>query len=156
MLLIQPAKEQCFISKFEANLQSSSEGFEPSSNDGNHNQKNKNTPHPSIHRFLQLLQVVVQGHQKRTREELLVDYSKDIILTSEQYLQSMEMKAERKEMAKREAEVQKLEVEKREETRVAEKLQKEAEKVDACSKEAFKQKLSRDAICQEGSNCSGY
>jgi hypothetical protein len=156
VLHIQPAREQYFIGRFEPNLQSGSGGFEPSSSDGNHNKNNENTPQPSIHRFLQLLQVAVQGRQRRTREEPLVDYSKSIILTSEQYLQSMELKVERKKKAKREAEVWKLEAKKKKETRAAKKLQKEAEKVDACSREAFKQKWSPDAICQEGSSCSGY
>jgi hypothetical protein len=43
----------------------------------------------------------------------LVDYSKSIMLTSEQYLQSMEAKAERKEKARREAELRKLEAKKK-------------------------------------------
>jgi hypothetical protein len=65
----------------------------------------RNASQSSIHRFLQLLEVVVQGRQRRNREEPLVDYSKSIMLTSEQYLQSMEVKAER-----------------RKESRIAEKL----------------------------------
>lgn len=76
------------------------------------------------------------------------------MLTSEQYLQSMEAKAERKEQARREAELRKVEAEKKKGSRAAEKLQKEAEKaqreVDAAGREAFKQKWSADAIRQAG------
>ena len=97
-----------------------------------------NASSPSIHRFLQLPQVVVQGRQRRSKEEPLVDYSKSI---SEQYLQSMEAKAEKKKKAKKEYELRKLEVEKKE-SRAVEKVQKEAEKaqrkVDIAGREAFK------------------
>jgi hypothetical protein len=150
----QPIREQYFVGSFEPNLPSGSAGFEPSNSDSNQNQSHENVSQPSIHRFLQLPQVAVQGRQRRTREEPLVDYSKSIMLTSEQYLQSMELKAERKEKARREAEVRKLEAEKRKESRAAEKLQKEAEKaqreVDARNREAFKQKWRTNAIRQAG------
>jgi hypothetical protein len=64
----------------------------------------------------------VAVHQRRTREEPLFDYSKNILLTSEQYFQSMELKAERREHARKELEFRKLEAEKIKEARDVEKL----------------------------------
>jgi hypothetical protein len=108
----------------------------------------------SIHRFLQLPEVVVERRRRKTREEPLIDYSKSIILTSNDYLQSIEMKAERKEKARKEAELKKLEADKRKDARAAERRQKEAARIqrekDAQAREAFKQKWSADAIRQAG------
>jgi hypothetical protein len=150
----QPVREQYFIGSYEPQLQSNSRRMASGSNNGSETQTHGNALQPSIHSFMQLPQVVVQRRPRRTREEPLVDYRKSIMLTSEQYLQNMELKAERKEKAKREAKARKLEAEKRKDTRAAEKLQKEAEKaqreVDAHSREAFKQKWSPDAIHQAG------
>jgi hypothetical protein len=150
----QPAREQHFIGNCDPQLRNSSRQMASASSDGSETQNHENALQPSIHSFLQLPEVVVQGRPRRTREEPLVDYSKSIMLTSEQYLQNMELKAERMEKAKREAEARKLEAEKKKETKAAEKLQKEAKKaqreVDARSREAFKQKWSPEAIRQVG------
>jgi hypothetical protein len=139
--------EQYFIGTYEPQRGQCSEGIEPGSNVGDGDLHSKIALEPSIHRFLQLPQVVVPERQRRSREEPLVDYSKSIMLTSEKYLQSMELKAERKKKAKAEAELRKLEADKKKESRAAEKLQKKVEKaqreVDARAREAFKQKEYR-------------
>lgn len=79
---LQPIREQYFIGSFEPDLQSNSV-VECSSSGGREDLNLHNAISPSIHRFLQLPQVVVQGRQRRSREESLVDYSKSIMLTSE-------------------------------------------------------------------------
>ena len=58
----------------------------------------------------------------RSREEPLIDYSKSIMLTSNDYLQSMELKATRKKKTRKEAEQCKIDAEKRKDARVAEKV----------------------------------
>jgi hypothetical protein len=81
----------------------------------------------SIHRFLQLPEVLVPERRRKCREELLIDYKKSIMLTSNDYLHSMEVKAARKEKARYEAEQRKVDAEKRKDLRAAKKLQKQAE-----------------------------
>jgi hypothetical protein len=88
----------------------------------------RNSDLHSIYKFLQLPEVTVVRHKKKTHEEPLVDYSKSIFLTSDEYLQSMEAKADRKKKAKKEARVRKLEAEKRKDARATERIQKEAER----------------------------
>ena len=66
-----------------------------------------------IQRFFQLPEVAIAERRRKNREELLVDFSKSIMRTSNDYLHSMEMKAARKEKAWKEAEVRKVEAEKR-------------------------------------------
>ena len=77
-------------------------------------------PHPDhevnvaptpIENFLQLPEVPVNPRRRRTREEPLIDYSKSIMMTSEEYLRIMELKAQRKEDARLESERKKAEVE---------------------------------------------
>jgi transcriptional regulatory protein LevR len=50
------------------------------------------------------------------------------MLTSNEYLQSLEIKAARKEKARKEAELRKLEAKKKKDARVAKKLQREVER----------------------------
>lgn len=75
-------------------------------------------------------------------------------MTSEEYLQSMELKAKRKEEARLESERRKAESEKRKETRAADRRWKDAEKLqrqaDARAREAFKQQWSAEAIREAG------
>jgi hypothetical protein len=75
-----------------------------------------------VHQFLQLPEVPVLERCCRSREEPLIDYSKSIILTSNDYLQSMELKATHKEKARKEAEQRKVDAEKRKDARAAEKV----------------------------------
>lgn len=107
-----------------------------------------------IERFLQLPEIPVQPRRRRSQEQPLVDYSKNILVTSEEYLQAMELKAERKEQARKEAEHRKLEGEKKKEARVLEKHRKEEEKIqrarDARAREAFAQKWTTKAIREAG------
>lgn len=76
------------------------------------------------------------------------------MLTSNEYLQSLEIKVARKEKAQKEAELQKLEAEKKKDACAAEKLQREAERVqrekDAQAREVFKHKWSAEANCKAG------
>lgn len=64
-----------------------------------------------IETFLQLPEVPVNPRRRRNREEPLIDYSKSIMMTSEEYLRSMELKARRKEDARLESERRKVEAE---------------------------------------------
>lgn len=63
-----------------------------------------NTALTPIENFLQLPEVPVNPRRRRTREEPLIDYSKSIMMTSEEYHRSMELKAQRKENARLESE----------------------------------------------------
>jgi hypothetical protein len=96
----------------------------------------------------------VPERRRKCREELLIDYKKSIMLTSNDYLHSMEVKAARKEKARYEAEQRKVDAEKRKDLRAAEKLQKQAEKAqrekDVQAREVFKQKWSADGIREAG------
>ena len=74
-------------------------GLEPCSFGAGRNLDPENVQH-SIQSFLQLPEVAVEQHCMRTYEEPLMDYSKSIMLTSNDYLQSREIKAKRKEKAK--------------------------------------------------------
>ena len=107
-----------------------------------------------IERFLQLPEIPVQPRRRRSQEEPLVDYSKSILVTSEEYMNAMELKAERKEQARKEAERRKLEGERKREARVIEKQRKEEEKIqrtrDARAREAFAQKWTTKAIREAG------
>ena len=77
-----PTREQYFIGEFEPHLQSSIGGMDCSSSGTEENLNLGNASQPSIHRFLQLPQVEVQGRQRKSREEPLVDYSKSIMFIS--------------------------------------------------------------------------
>jgi hypothetical protein len=96
----------------------------------------------------------MQGRRRKSREEPLVDYSKSIMLTSNEYLQCMEVKAERKKKARKEAELRKVEAEKRKDAKAFEKIQKQAGKAqrakDAQAREAFKQKWTAGTIREAG------
>jgi hypothetical protein len=81
----------------------------------------------SIHRFLQLPEVPLPERRRKCREEPLIDYNKSIMLTSNDYMHSMEVKSTRKEKARQEAEQHKVDAEKRKDLRAAKKLQKQAE-----------------------------
>jgi hypothetical protein len=82
----QPTRQQYFVGNFEPQLHCGSGGTDPSSSDSTEIRNHANASQPAIQRFLQLLEVVVQGRQRRTWEEPLVDYNKSIMLTNEQYL----------------------------------------------------------------------
>jgi hypothetical protein len=101
---------------------------------------------------LQLPEVAVPEHRRKTREEPLIDYSKSIMLTSNDYLYSMEVKAARKEKARQEAEQRKLDAEKQKDARAVEKVQKQAERAERekQAREVFKQKWSADSVREAG------
>jgi hypothetical protein len=66
---------------------------------------------------------------KRTRAtKVLVDYSKSIILTREEYITMMEAKERRKEAALNEKEARRIEAERKKREREATKFQKEVNK----------------------------
>ena len=117
-------------------------------------EQGENTAPTPIENFLQLPQVLVNPRRRRTREEPLIDYSKSIMMTSNEYLHSMELKAQRKEDARLESERRKVESEEKKKTREADRRKKEAEKLqrvaDGRAREAFKQQWSTDAIKQAG------
>jgi hypothetical protein len=60
-----------------------------------------------------LPEVPVLERRRKSREEPLIDYNKNIMFTSNDYLHSMEVKDIQKEKARKEVEQHKLDVEKR-------------------------------------------
>jgi hypothetical protein len=81
----------------------------------------------SLSHFLQLPEVRVHT-ARRSSTEPLVDYSKSIILTGDEYIKAMEEKAARKELHEKEKELKKREAELTKGKRVEDKIQKEAAK----------------------------
>jgi hypothetical protein len=100
----------------------------------------------------QLLELPRIGHPpKRQRgSEVLVDYFKSIILTSDDYIQMMAEKERRKDAVMKEKEAQKLEADRKRMEQQALKARREAEKVqkvaDAKALKAFKAQWTPDAI----------
>ena len=86
--------------------------------------------------------------------EALVDYSKSILLTSEEYVHTMEVKAKRKEEALVEAARSREEASRRRSAREMEKQRKEQKKVEkareARARENFRQQWTTEAIGEAG------
>jgi hypothetical protein len=82
----------------------------------------------SISRFLQLPIVPVSRFRRGTGEEPLIDYSKSILMTSDSYIDSLEVLAVRRQDATRAREIRKLEAEARKRRREAEKAEREKRK----------------------------
>jgi hypothetical protein len=84
----------------------------------------------------------------------LVDYSKSIILTGDEYIKAMEEKAARKELHEKEKELKKREAELTKGKRAEDKIQKEAAKrqrlADAMAWRAFSEKWSAKAVARAG------
>ena len=107
-------------------------------------------PPPSISRFLTLPEVTVS--RQRRRSKALTDYSKSIILTSENYISMMEEKSARREAVERaKAEKQQLrqvEKKRREEEKIKELENKKLREEERARKKAF-DKLWAPAACSE-------
>ena len=105
-----------------------------------------------VTRFLDLL--VLPTATRRRRHEALVDYSKSILLTSEQYIETMELKAKKKEDALIEAARRREEVCNRRAVQALEKERKKREKAqkaaEARAKENFHQQWTTEAIREAG------
>ena len=76
-----------------------------------------------------LPQVQSRGCRGSQVEQLLIDYSKSILMTSEEYITAMTAKASRKEVVAREREEWKLQAEQKKAAREQEKARKEADKL---------------------------
>ena len=90
-----------------------------------------------------LPQIVRRTPRARRMEEPLVDYSKSIIMTSQDYIDAMEAKAARKLAVAKEREERKIQAEARKLQREEEKTRKEAEKVMR-SIQAERRKVERE------------
>jgi hypothetical protein len=102
-----------------------------------------NSPQSSISRFLQLPEVQVNPG-RHSNSEPLVDYTKSIIMTGDDYIKAMEEKAARKDLLEKEKELKKREAELTKGKRAEERVLKEAAKLqrlaDARARCAFAQK----------------
>jgi hypothetical protein len=107
--------------------------------------------HSSITHFLQLPEVQVCPRRSTTCEPL-VDYSKSIIMTGDDYIKAMEEKAVRKELVEKDKELKKREAEISKEKKAQEKVLKEAAKLqrlaDVRARRAFAEKWSVKAVAQ--------
>jgi hypothetical protein len=108
-----------------------------------------NSPQSSISHFLQLPEVQV-GPGRHSNSEPLVDYTKSIIMTGDDYIKAMEEKAARKDLLEKEKELKKREAELTNGKRAEERVLKEAAKLqrlaDARAHRAFAQKWSAKAV----------
>jgi hypothetical protein len=82
----------------------------------------------SISRFLQLPIVPVSRSRRGTGEGPLIDYSKSILMTSDSYIDSLEVLPARRQDATRARETRKLEAEARKQRREVEKAECEKRK----------------------------
>lgn len=80
-----------------------------------------NAPLPALPNLFELPRVIRPARRQRHRNEPLIDYSSSILMTSDEYIETMEAKAARKEAVLQEKEERKQVVERR-------KLEKEREK----------------------------
>jgi hypothetical protein len=102
--------------------------------------------------FFELPQLPAQRRHHQT--EPLVDYTKSIIMTSEEYIQAMEAKAARKEALEHEKDQRRLEAERTRGKRAEEKRKAESQKIekrqDRAARKAFNERWSPSAIAKAG------
>jgi hypothetical protein len=107
----------------------------------------------SLSHLLQLREVLVNP-ARNTRIEPLVDYTKSIIITRDDYIKAMEEKATCKESMEKEKEQRKIEAELSKGRRAQDKLQKEVAKlqrlVDAGARHAFAEKWFAKVVARAG------
>ena len=115
----------------------------------------RGTTSPGAYDVSSLLDLPVLPTAPRCRHrEALVDYSKSILLTSEQYIETMELKAKKREEALVEAARRREETSNRRAARVLEKERKDKEKAqkaaEARTKENLCQQWTTEAIREVG------
>ena len=129
---------------------SSSDSDEPDADDVTEAQGPIST---SQQHFFQLLEVPSPA-QRRRKQDPIIDYTKSIIMTSEDYLRAMEEKARLKEEAERARQMKKKEAEVTKLRRVEEKRSREAAKKkrqeEAAAKKAFNERWSAAAVAAAG------
>ena len=107
-----------------------------------------------LNALLELPSLPQTGRRTYRSREALVDYSKSILLTSEEYVHTMEVKAKRKQEALVEAARRREEASWRRSARDMEKQRKEQEKAqkvgEACARENFRQQWTTEAIREAG------
>jgi hypothetical protein len=107
----------------------------------------------SLSHLLQLPKIVVTP-TRRSKTKPLVDYTKSIIMTGDDYIKAMEEKSAQKESFVKEKELRKREAEFSKGKRAEEKIQKEAAKLqrlaDADARRAFAKKWSAKAVARVG------
>jgi hypothetical protein len=110
--------------------------------------------HSRFRRLLELPRIGPTPKRARRTDEPLIDYSKSIILTREDYISMMEEKARKKELAKKEREDRKLEADRKRIERESMKAQKEAEKQqklgEAAALKLFKAQWTTTAVRKAG------
>jgi hypothetical protein len=111
------------------------------------------SPPTSLSHLLQLPEIVVTP-ARRSRTEPLVDYTKSIIMTGDDYIKAMEEKSARKESIEKDKELRKREAEVSKGRRAEEKIQKEAAKLqrlaDVRARRAFAKKWSAKGVARAG------
>ena len=110
---------------------------------------------PPIASLLALPGVAVAPSCKvRNSQEPLVDYSRSLLLTSDDYIAAMEEKSRRREEARVQAEIHREQAQQRRQEKEEEKMQKNLDKAEQEahkeSRLAFKARWSKDAIRQTG------
>jgi hypothetical protein len=106
-----------------------------------------------LQRLLELPRIGRPAKKPRA-SEVLIDYSKSIILTRDDYIHMMAEKERRKEAALKEKEARKVEAEQKKNLKLTQKVQKEADKsqkaLEAQRLKAFKAQWTSDAIRRTG------
>ena len=91
---------------------------------------------------------------RKKYQDPIIDYSKSLLLTSEDYLNAMQEKAEKREAVRREAEQRRTEMQRRRFERQAEKERRDAERAqrraDKEAMAAFRKKWTPQAISAAG------
>ena len=116
----QPVDRQFFV-KPESDCDLSSDSNTESEPDGKETNTRRN--------LFSLPQVQSRGHRGSQVEQTLIDYSKSILMTSDEYIATMTAKATRKEAVAREQEERKIQAEQKKAQREQEKAPKEADKL---------------------------
>ena len=116
--------------------------------------RDRPVPNTNLDALLELPQLSVAQEKRSQKTQSLVDYLKSILLTSSQYLETMELKVQRKEEATCEAARRKELAAQKQLLRDAEQQRKEEDKCreaeEARVREAFRQCWTKEAIRESG------
>ena len=115
---------------------------------------------PSCRNLFPLPQVQRPPQRRAQEGEPLIDYSKSILMTSEDYIVAMAAKATRKQTVAKEREERKKQAELQKAQREEEKARKEAEKLLHCiqaerKKAEYEREKARKAVEQAPKSCDG-
>ena len=97
---------------------------------GNSSTESEEGPRTMVQRNLfPLLRIECRARRASQTSEPLIDYSKSILMTSDEYIAAITAKAARKEVVAKEREERKIQAEQRKAQRLEEKAKREADKV---------------------------